>query len=457
MAEKEEYLAGKSGSGYTKLLTQALGEGRRDHKETFSYGKFCATSTQPMPPPFKYDAKATTTIKRFYQACHDTSERLMELFAIALELPKEHFRQSHSFGQFTAMSLIHYPALSADQRVGLGALDIRAGEHKDWGTLTMLFQQPDGEPGLEVYLPSTALSPSVSGSSAAAPTVEPSWAWHAAPVPPPGGFLVNVGLGMELWSGSNYKATMHRVIFPTRPARQPGSEAPDVEGLRDRYTLAYFVQPDDNVPFHPVRAGGQIDYAEEAITSGELFDLKLRESMERSKALLAAAPTDGDRMVAMPTASYTGPCNAMSTTSTSSPPPAYEPSPERAAAPLPVFESPVGSSSELVRPHDALDDATAPPAPAAPPTNLVPLTAVRAKSAIVRCPACKTVGPTRVDHIVTGYTHAVACGLTLLTLCWVPYVLNGFKDHDHHCRTCRAVMVTYSGKSSKATVHYPNA
>jgi isopenicillin N synthase-like dioxygenase len=33
MHEKETYLAGRSGSGYTKLLSQALGEGRRDHKE----------------------------------------------------------------------------------------------------------------------------------------------------------------------------------------------------------------------------------------------------------------------------------------------------------------------------------------------------------------------------------------------------------------------------------------
>jgi hypothetical protein len=39
-----------------------------------------------MPPPFKDSAEATETIKRFYQACHDVSERLMELFALALEV-----------------------------------------------------------------------------------------------------------------------------------------------------------------------------------------------------------------------------------------------------------------------------------------------------------------------------------------------------------------------------------
>jgi isopenicillin N synthase-like dioxygenase len=38
-----------------------------------------------MPPPFKNNPEASESIKRFYQACHDVSERLMELFALALE------------------------------------------------------------------------------------------------------------------------------------------------------------------------------------------------------------------------------------------------------------------------------------------------------------------------------------------------------------------------------------
>ena len=37
MHEKERYLAGSSGAGYTKLLTQALGEGKRDHKGDLLY------------------------------------------------------------------------------------------------------------------------------------------------------------------------------------------------------------------------------------------------------------------------------------------------------------------------------------------------------------------------------------------------------------------------------------
>jgi hypothetical protein len=55
---------------------------------TFSYGKYCATTTQPLPPPFKDSDEAAAAIKRFYRACHDVSERLMELFALALEVSR---------------------------------------------------------------------------------------------------------------------------------------------------------------------------------------------------------------------------------------------------------------------------------------------------------------------------------------------------------------------------------
>ncbi|WWD22011.1 hypothetical protein CI109_106499 [Kwoniella shandongensis] len=284
MEEKEVYLAGKSGSGYTKLLSQALGEGKRDHKETFSYGKYCANTTQPVPPPFKDDNVAHETIKRFYQDCHDVSERLMELFALALELPREHFRQSHSFGLNTAMSLIHYPALKPDEQKQLSEMDIRAGEHKDWGTMTLLFQQSSGQPGLQVNLPRSAIDPSFSDSTDANSDVkEDTYDWYPAPIPPPGGFLVNVGLGMELWSSGMYRATLHRVIFPTPSSKEVESE----EGLVDRYTLGFFVQPDDDVAFQPILPGGKIDTSVKAITSGELFDSKLRESMNRFKDMSA--------------------------------------------------------------------------------------------------------------------------------------------------------------------------
>ncbi|CAD6570347.1 MAG: hypothetical protein TREMPRED_005736 [Tremellales sp. Tagirdzhanova-0007] len=282
--DKAEYPADDVGSGYIPPRAQALGLEKRDHRETFQYGRNAAKRAQPLPYPWKANTHATKGLSDFHRDLHHISERLLELFALALELPFEHFRKAHSFGLNTGLSMIHYPSLTAEERNGVASIDIRAGEHKDWGTLTMLFQKPGGEPGLQVYLPRSALS-SDSTSSPGTDTVNNSeyptqgdWAWYDAPVPPPGGFLVNVGLAMELWSGGAYKATLHRVIFP-----QPSTH--HAERLPDRYTFAYFVQPDDEVEIQPVLQDGKVDLSVSAIRAGELFGSKLRESMERSKRM----------------------------------------------------------------------------------------------------------------------------------------------------------------------------
>jgi hypothetical protein len=94
---------------------------------------------------------------------------------------------------------------------------------------------------------------------------------------------------MELWSGGAYKATLHRVVFPT--PKEGTSE--DLEG---RYSIAYFVQPDDEVvscvdrrvmrkEIQPVLEGegGKVDTSIPAITSKALFGGKLQESLDRIK------------------------------------------------------------------------------------------------------------------------------------------------------------------------------
>jgi hypothetical protein len=60
--------------------------------------------------------------------CHGAS--VLQCFTASVlraQLPKEHFRQSHSFGLNTAMSLIHYPRLSETERTEMNTMDIRAG------------------------------------------------------------------------------------------------------------------------------------------------------------------------------------------------------------------------------------------------------------------------------------------------------------------------------------------
>jgi isopenicillin N synthase-like dioxygenase len=50
---------------------------------------------------------------------------------------------------------------------------------------------------------------------------------------------------MELWSGETYRATLHRVVFPSSTSIDGAAPA------RDRFSIAYFVQADDDVVKKP--------------------------------------------------------------------------------------------------------------------------------------------------------------------------------------------------------------
>lgn len=94
---------------------------------------------------------------------------------------------------------------------------VRAGAHSDYGSITLLFQKDI--PGLEVQASRTE--------------------WISAPLIE-GAILVNVGDQMELWTNGLFKSTLHRVVF-----------LPEHKHL-DRYSMPFFVHPDDNIPLSPV-------------------------------------------------------------------------------------------------------------------------------------------------------------------------------------------------------------
>lgn len=114
------------------------------------------------------------------------------------------------------MRLLHYPSIpeTADYQPDV---DVRAGAHSDYGSITLLFQRP-GQPGLEIL------------------TTEEEW----APVPvhpsttkkdtcPP--ILVNIGDLFSHWTNGLLKSTVHRVIFP-KDARRGGEDRYDPEVLQ---------------------------------------------------------------------------------------------------------------------------------------------------------------------------------------------------------------------------------
>lgn len=92
-------------------------------------------------------------------------------------------------------------------------MDVRAGAHSDYGSITLLFQRP-GQPGLEILTPSKTWAPVA---------ISPSGTEHDASPP----ILVNIGDLFSYWTNGLLRSTVHRVIFPKESRR----------GGEDRYRL----------------------------------------------------------------------------------------------------------------------------------------------------------------------------------------------------------------------------
>jgi isopenicillin N synthase-like dioxygenase len=145
-------------------------------------------------------------VSAFYQDIMQLAFAVLEALALALELPESFFADRHGDNLF--LRLLHYPPLEAS----IAPQQLRAGEHTDYGSITLLFQDQTG--GLEVW----------TGRK-----------WLAAPTIPQT-VLVNIGDAMQRWTNDTLRSTAHRVINPVGAMRQ-----------RSRYSAALFCDPNPDV------------------------------------------------------------------------------------------------------------------------------------------------------------------------------------------------------------------
>lgn len=190
------------------------------------------------------------------------------------QLPLTWLSQCHT-GSACRLRLIRYPAVSIPSSIpGGGAsttLDIRAGAHSDYGSLTLLFQQPSDTGGLQVQIPSTE-------------------AWlDVRPVPD--SIVVNIGDALEFWTAGRLRSTLHRVVFP-RSEQEAG----------DRHSIPFFVQPDSSVLLRPLLRTDGIDLRN--AREGE-DDVKDFESVLRRKGYMGGeALTAGQHLQSRIAATY---------------------------------------------------------------------------------------------------------------------------------------------------------
>jgi isopenicillin N synthase-like dioxygenase len=201
-----------SNRGYLSIEREQLNPNRPgDAKEAFNIGREDQTSANPALTQNRWldgDQTFRETVLALFAACTEAADRVFRAFALALGLPESFISDRHVNQEFI-LRLLHYPPMMQ----AVVPEQIRAGEHSDYGSVTLLFQDQVG--GLEVQ--------TADGNWISAPCI-------------PDTLLVNTGDLMERWSNHAFRSTKHRVSLPTDDRRS-----------QSRYSIAFFCQPDYEV------------------------------------------------------------------------------------------------------------------------------------------------------------------------------------------------------------------
>lgn len=150
---------------------------------------------------------AREIVLEYWSQLDDVAHLLLGALAEGLDLPQATLQEPFR-APMTNMTLLHYPPQAPDE----GGYGIHP--HKDTDALTIIAPDPVG--GLEVQ------------------TRDGGW---ITPDCPPGGFVVNIGDMLELWSGGRLVSTPHRVVNRTG---------------QERYSFPYFAVPRHDVVVEPL-------------------------------------------------------------------------------------------------------------------------------------------------------------------------------------------------------------
>lgn len=124
----------------------------------------------------------------YYDEMRRLGEKIMRIFAVALELPVDYF-DSMMDKHVSNLAVYNYP----EQAVAPGEGQVRGGAHTDFGSLTIVNADWSAKGGLQVF------------------TKEGEWMDVPAK---PGMFAINIGDMMARWTNDRWVSTLHRVANP---------------------------------------------------------------------------------------------------------------------------------------------------------------------------------------------------------------------------------------------------
>jgi isopenicillin N synthase-like dioxygenase len=208
--------------GYSRLMDESLaysagGEAPPDLKEALAMGQVTIPDDDYYRSPAaglafvdnlwpRRPARLKPVWTLYFQAMETLAAHVMRIFALALEL-REDFFDDKIDRHVSVMRALNYPEQNAPALPG----QLRAGEHTDFGSLTILLQE-DRLGGLQVR------------------NRDQGWV-DVHPVA--NSFTVNIGDLMAMWTNDRWVSTPHRVANP--PA-QSGA-------VTRRQSIAFFQQP----------------------------------------------------------------------------------------------------------------------------------------------------------------------------------------------------------------------
>lgn len=204
--EKTKLAMTPAGAGYSPLkgetLSASLGQAApADLKESLNIGADFSAAPWPASP-----ADLKPAALAYFGAMANLAATLLRVFALALDLP-EHFFEDKIDRHRSFLRLINYPNQDSAPLPG----QLRAGEHTDYGTLTIL-RSENAPGGLQVR------------------NHDGEWLEVEAL---PDSFVVNIGDLMMYWTNDRWLSTLHRVVNPPHDKRL---------GSR-RQSMAFFHNP----------------------------------------------------------------------------------------------------------------------------------------------------------------------------------------------------------------------
>lgn len=203
---KAEILVRSRGGSADGDLNESLMIGPIDVADTPYYtapaaGRHFAPNLWPERP-----AGLRSAYEGYFRVMSNLAADLMHLFALALELPEDHFDGSID-RHISRLRVRNYPAPREVPAPG----QLRAGAHSDYGSLTIL-KTEDRPGGLQV--------------------LDKTGEWLDVPHIPDC-FVVNIGDMMARWTNDRWVSTLHRVVNPP----------PDRTAESRRQSLVFFHNP----------------------------------------------------------------------------------------------------------------------------------------------------------------------------------------------------------------------